>query len=230
MKLRSLFAKFCLLAFATPLYAQSGNLHWGLSLPLSARFNLRNGENSLQRALGTWGISGLLMVDGQNEENMSLQMAVGIVEDIRPFRLDVNSVFSARLYYININPTILIPTKRPDTHITMGIGCLLNIGHITSFRTNGNAPMYYMTNVDSAAQNLIRNCRGVLPYIALGIRHYINKKIALQATIEPTLTDYYQPGTHVFYETPYAQHDFEMAYQPIFFSLKLQYTFSSKSW
>ena len=210
--------------------AQEQKLYWGASLPLAARFNVINGENTLRRTLGAWGIDGWLKVKGQNEQAMSLLLSAGILRDARPFRLDVSSVLWAKLYFMQINPTVLIPTHSPRTQWTMGIGCLFNIGHTTSFRTTSNAPLYYSTNIDSAANMLLSNSRSVLPYISAGIMHRISQHIALHATIAPTLLNYYAPGTEVFYETPYAQHNFVMAYQPIYFGIKILYQFRPEEW
>jgi len=201
----------------------TAQINAGIFIPMAAKFNVLNGENSLQRSLGAIGVGGAITVAGTQENSMTFMQGISLMADVRPFRLDRYNIMKVKLHFVNINPSVIIPTRKEHTHITLGIGALCGIGHTTAFTTYQESSTFYSTDIDSVTRILRRESKGVLPYVSAGVMRDIGKKLRFHFAIEPVLMDYYQPGTHINYETNLTQHDFAMAYAPVYFSMKVCY-------
>jgi len=204
--------------------AQTDKFNFGLSAPLYVQYNTIDGENRFQRLFGAFGIDALLKVNGTEENSMSFIMAVGEFADVRPFRLDVSSKLTTDLLFLNINPMVSIPSKWPRIRYNLGFGLLVRLGEEVDFSSeNSQYPGYYATNLDTVSKILDSKSRGIIPFISAGVSADMGTHFQFQLSIQPTLFDFYEPDTHINYVTSFSNHNFIMAYQPIYLGVRLYY-------
>ncbi len=205
--------------------AQADKFNFGLSLPLYVKYNAIDGENRFQRLFGATGIDAVLKVNGTEENSMAFVMAIGEFVDVRPFRLDVNSKLTTSLTFFNINPMVSIPSKWPCIRYNLGFGLLVRMGQGLEFSSENatSYPGYYATNLDTVDKILNNNSKIIIPFISGGVSADMGRHFQFQLTIQPTLFDFYEPGTHVNYATSFSRHDFLLAYQPVYVGVRLYY-------
>ena len=204
-------------------YAQPDKFNFGFSVPLYLKYNVVNGENTYRRLFGATGIDALLKINGSGENSMSIVLDVGLTADSRPFRLDVSRKLRTDIFCLNINPSVTIPSKWQHIQYCLGIGTLVRLEQHVNFISKTEDPAGFNTGVDTVYSIINSKGRSIIPFISLGFSADVGKHLKLQFTVEPTLIDFYEPDTHVNYIAPGSQHDFVMAYEPVYVGFKLCY-------
>lgn len=217
------------LAIPTLCTAQGHTIDFGLSTPLFFRPSLQHEitEGHLH-LFGVMGIDGVLRVKGTEENDMSFVMNVGISDDMRKYNAGYSMRVSNNLYFVNINPSVMVPSKWPNIQFCMGIGTLVRLGQGVVYSWSATS-MAGGTSLDSMDNLLTDNARNIIPYISLGLSDHISKHFRLELTIQPTLLNFYEPGTSIdfTYTTGNSSGStlFDLNYQPVYVGVRLFYFF-----
>ncbi|MGN6568323.1 MAG: hypothetical protein ACTHJ0_10245 [Flavipsychrobacter sp.] len=179
---------------------------------------------------GAVGFNGVVHVHGTEENDMSFVLNAGVMDDIRKFNVTFQDKVKSSLYFININPSVLIPSRWPQLQFCLGIGALVQVGQKVSFSWGKSYQgAGYVTSTDSIANYLSTKSRNIMPYISLGMAWDIRQRVKAELTIQPTLLNLYDPGTDVSvaYNTGYlyGTTSFRFNYQPVYVGFKFYYFF-----
>lgn len=207
--------------------AQDYKYDFGLSAP--SFFRPAHAHTKLYNNLnlfGAIGIDGVLQIKGSDERSMSFVLNAGFTDDIRKFSLSYISKLKTSLYFIDINPSVVVPLRWTRIQFRMGIGALIQVGQSVSLGGEPTSGPY--SNLDSMKQYLKTNSRGILPYIALGVSDDIGKHVRLEFTINPTLLDLYEPGTDMTFSYNNGSTNLSYNYQPIYIGFRLFYFFKNQ--
>jgi hypothetical protein len=204
---------------------QSSKIEAGISVPLFFKVNTDFTSQLKNTITCASGIDFAIKVNGQDENSMSFLLLIGLLNDKRSFQMEPGSEISTGLFYLNINPSVLIRSKWDNLKFNIGIGGLINVGQNFSSSTSTPSSRVSYTNVDTNYQIINSNSRLLIPYISLGVLCDIRKHIKAQLLVEPTLQNYYEPGTKIAYQINYNRKEFSVGYQPVYFGLRLFYFF-----
>ncbi|MBS1689648.1 MAG: hypothetical protein JSS96_13050 [Bacteroidetes bacterium] len=208
--------------------AQDYKFDFGLSAPLyfrtaHAHEKLSNNWN----LFGLIGLDGVLCVKGAEPGSMSFVLNAGITDDIRKFSVDYSTKLKTSLYFININPSVIIPSRWDHIRFCLGIGALIQTGQKVALSRETVSGGY--SNVPDVDSVLKANGRGIMPFMSLGISDDIGKHMRLELRVQPTLLNLYEPNTDMVfnYGNQYRSSSsiLHLNYQPVYVGLKLFYFF-----
>ncbi len=206
-------------------YGQAPVLEAGFSAPIFLKVNTTPDPKAKSSVLGATGIDFVLQVNGADENTMSFVQTIGITDDKRSFRTEPGSEIRTGLYFLNINPSVLIRSKWDNIKYSIGIGALVNIGQAVETSTSTNSTGTFYSSVDSATKQVADNSRGVIPFISLGVTWNIRKHLRAQLLVEPTLINFYEPDAKITYNINYVVKDIPLSYQPVYFGVRVFYFF-----
>jgi len=216
------------LCFPELCVAQDHKVDFGLSTPLFFRRAHPNNEITDHLNLfGAIGLDGVLRVKGAEETDMSFMLNAGITEDIRKFSINYISKVKTNLYFVNINPSVVIPSRWEHIRFCLGIGALVQFGQTIALAGVTEGGGY--SNAGSMDSLLRANGREIMPYISFGMSGDIGKHLRLELTVQPTLRNLYEPNTNMVfvYNTGYTtgSANLELNYQPVYVGLRVFYFF-----
>lgn len=167
-------------------------------------------------------------MNGAEETDMSFMINTGITDDIRKYSPSVNTKIRNSLYFFNINPTVVIPSKWQHIQFCVGIGTLVRLGQDVVFSWSASSTGRG-TSIDSMNNLLNDNARSIIPYVSFGVADDITNHLKLEFTIQPTLLNFYEPGTDMnfYYATAnsYGSKLLQLNYQPVYVGFRLFYFF-----
>jgi len=208
--------------------AQDHKVDFGLSAPLYFRpAHPHNTYSEHYNLFGVIGLDGVLRVKGDEEGNMSFVLKAGITADIRKFNINYISKVKTNLYFFNINPSIVIPSRWEHIQFCLGIGALIQFRQTIAMAGVTDGGGY--SNAGTMDSLLKANGRGIMPYMSFGISGDIGKHLRLELIVQPTLRNLYEPNTNItfVYNTGYTigSTNLELNYQPVYVGLRLFYFF-----
>jgi len=210
--------------------AQQPKFDFALSAPLYFR-QAETYVDPFSHLFGAIGLDGVLRVNGTEETDMSFLFNAGFADDIRKFNVSTSTTVKNSLYFININPSVVVPSKWPRVQFCLGIGTLVRLGQSVSFSWGSSVPGPY-TTTDSMNKFIDANSRTFMPYMSFGISKDLNRHFRFEGTIRPTLFNLYEPGSNInFYNntgTSSGGTVLELNYQPIYVGVRLYYFFKEK--
>lgn len=228
MRKAIIFLLLCLPHFSS---GQDYQFDFGLSAPVYFRpAHPHEVYNKHMNLFGAIGLNGVVQVHGTEENDMSFILNAGVMDDVRKFNVTFQDRLKSSLYFININPSVLIPSRWQHLQFCLGIGALVQVGQNVSFswgRSYQGAG--YVTSPDSIGSYLSTKGRNIMPYISFGVAWDIRQRLKVELIIQPTLLNLYDPGTDVSvaYNTGYLYGTtfFKFNYQPIYVGFRLYYFF-----
>ncbi len=219
-------AIFCAAALLPMIcFGQASKLEVAVAIPLFLKVNEDINSQAKSSLLGATGIDLAIKVNGADENAMSFLQIIGLVDDIRSFETEPGSRIKTGLFFININPSVLVKTRWDNLKFSIGMGGLINIGESLESSTTTQSSGRYYTSIDSIEQVFKNNSRGLIPYISLGVMWNIRKHLKAQLLVEPTLLNFYEPDTKITYTINYSLRNFALSYQPVYFGIRLFYFF-----
>lgn len=208
--------------------AQADKFDFGLSTTVFFRPS-ETYINTYNHLFGAIGLDGVLRVNGTEETDMSFVLNTGITDDIRKFDISVSAQVKTSLYFVNINPSVVIPSKWPHIQFCLGIGTLVRLGQDVVFSWDNSPSGGNYITVDSMNKLINANTRSVMPYMSFGISKDIRKHFRLEFTLRPTLINLYEPGTTINFSynsgNTFGSTILELNYQPIYVGFRFFYFF-----
>ena len=207
--------------------AQDRKIDFGLSAPLFFR-PAEAHVDVFKHLFGAIGLDGVMRVNGAEETAMAFVVNAGIFDDIRKFSTSVDTKVKNNLYFVNINPSVVIPSKWPDLYFSLGIGTLVRLGQDVSFSSSASG-QGGGNSLDSMDRFLNTNANPIIPYVSLGLQLDITDHMRLEFTLRPTLLNFYQPGAtmNFTYNTGSSSgvSPIDVNYQPVYAGLRVFYFF-----
>ncbi len=204
---------------------QSSVFEPAIAIPLFLKVNGDLNSHAKSSMLGATGIEAAIKVNGTGESAMSFLQIIGLLDDKRSFQTEPGSEISTGLFFLDVNPNVLIRTKWDDLKFSIGIGALINVGQSIESSTSTQSSGTYYVKEDSIDQVINNNSRGIIPYLSLGAVYTIRKHLKAQALLQPTLVNFYDPDTKITYNINYSLKNFPLSYQPVYFGVRLFYFF-----
>jgi hypothetical protein len=207
--------------------AQSHKVDFGLSASAFVR-QAQTTTNPFSHLFGAMGVDGVLRIGGTEETDMSFVMNAGIADDIRKYNVSVDYKVRNSIYLLNINPSVVIPSKWQHIQFILGIGTFVRLGEDVSFSWGSSVPGGG-TTTDSMNRLLRTNARNIIPYVSLGLAGDVSRHTRLAFTIQPALLNFYESDTKLQFTyttgTSSGGSLVELNYRPIYVGLRLFYFF-----
>ncbi len=204
---------------------QTSMVETGVSVPMFLKVNADFTPRLKSSVIGATGIDFAIKVNGSDENSLSYLQLIGFMNDKRSFQIEPGSKIISEFYFININPSVLIKSKWDNMKFSFGIGGLINIGQDIGTSSSKNTSGNNYTNLDSSYQIIISNSRNIIPYISFGGVWDIRKHIKAQLLVQPTVHNFYEPGTKIEYKINNSEKEIQLSYLPVYFGLRLFYFF-----
>ncbi|MDR3678711.1 MAG: hypothetical protein P4L41_02020 [Flavipsychrobacter sp.] len=218
------------LCMPTLCIAQPPKIDFALSVPLYIRQS-ENHVDPFRYWFGATGVEGVLRVNGTDETAMPFFLNVGITNDIWKSSIATTAMVKTSLSFLNINPSIALPSRSPHIQFCLGVGTLIRLRQSIGFRWGSSASGSY-TTVDSLNKFTNANSRSVLPYISFGMAEDIGKHLRIEFTFRPALLNLYEPGNSINLSnnpgTPGGGTVFALNYRPVYGGFRFFYFFKAR--
>lgn len=169
----------------------------GAAVPVFLKINAGVGSQGKNAMNAATGIYLALQMKGVDERAMSFLQMIGITDDKRSFQPEAGTKITTGLFFLNVNPTILIPSKWDNIKYNVGVGALINLGQSVEFSTSTQSSGTLYTSDDSVGRKIAEYSRNIIPFISLGVTWEIKKHFRAQFLAEPTLLNFYQPDSKI---------------------------------
>lgn len=206
-------------------YSQSKRYEIGIATSFIFKINTIQHTNIRSSPFSTIGLDMAFKINGYDENSVSFLQLAGFYYDRVSYPVEPGNKIITENYFVNINPSILLPSKWNNIKYNIGIGALWYLDRSLVIKSDEQSIGSFSANLDSAVEILTLKSRNVIPFISVGIMWEINNHFKTQISVRQDLLDHFQPNTDLTYYKNREPKQLNINYRPANFTLSFLYFF-----
>lgn len=159
--------------------------HWGIAAPIAAKIALLPVGGAAYHPWGNAGICVEGLLEGQEEQSLSLLLRTGITLDITQYKATAYASLITNRGALLLNPEILFPLRSPRMKILGGIGIEADFYRLAQWNPGPDV------GIDNSSWRRIR------PFCSAGFRYDLKRSVHVSLFARQALMKYFAPGTSV---------------------------------
>jgi hypothetical protein len=173
--------------------AQESKIHWGLTVPVGAKFQLLPVGSSKYNLWGNTAICLATVIEGEEENALSILNKVGFSLDFTRYATaDLGALIIDRGNFF-FNPEILFPTRSDRLKISAGIGIEWNGYFLVQTEDNG---VEYGSNLMVEMDEKRRN---IVPFFSAGLFYNLKNNFYLQLFVRQMMLGYFTEEAKIYF-------------------------------
>lgn len=208
-------------------HGKDNAIYLGLTMHVAAKYELFSSRGS---AYGLWGKAGAgfsLLIEGQDENSLSVMQQVEFLKGDTQYRLGHSNSFGIERYIVASNSEILFPTRLRRLKITAGFALEWTLYGGLYVRSTGSYSGYGNNDLDAADKVIAHVERKIIPLITAGCQYAIRNNLMCQLFLKQAMLNAYPGDPEVYLGA--SSSGTALHHQPLYMGLGCCFYFNKKS-
>ncbi len=195
---------------------QDARFQYGLTVPLAMKLNLAAGSGSRRSVFGAGGMLATVRINGDDEHAFRWQQHLGVVYDQITYKVQSGDYLLAGLYNLVSEAEVLLPTRKPQLHLSVGLGIYYTFFIDAALSSNTRSAGSFYANVDSLGTTLEDNNRALMPFVSAGIVYQFGGRWQGGIKVRQMLRNGFEPDAFTTYYIGSQPMQLALSYQPTY--------------
>ncbi len=203
-------------------HAQGPKVHWGITALPAAKLPFLPADNHVYSIWGNVGLGIAAVVEGEEENTMSLSLKAGFGLDFTRYKIPVARTFAVDRGSFFFNPEVLFPTGKERLKIAAGFGVEFNGYFLAQMAIDsGSITQEEARKIEDAK-------RKGLAFLSAGLQYDLNNAFVLQVGLKQMLMDVFRGETTISYQGTQGEELAKLNQIPTYLGVGITYFFGDK--